>query len=597
MAVATTLSPTRLSVDKTGPDNGRHHSTNYRRIRWREYEPKIKTSPSGADPFVVWTPPVTPGNTTDQEKLTKSRIKYRTSSLEPVSFKRQPVQRLSIPSPLSPLPCNATRADPFTNLPIKRTRCVEQSLDYFVTICHGLHGENSSADHNAHLSLLLPFTFQHAVLFESLIAVCRASVLVSLGQSAFEDKAFIHHRGQAMAGLNSRLGSKRRTDDAALLTAVLLMTLEYLIGNTEGVMMHSKGLHQMLRVRGNRPVDDESELSSPWATFVETGLVAYKALGSFVTGEAPDLPYSSMGFAGETFEELDLMRPLSYPQKPFSDGFCIILARLPAGFSAFCLTRDVSEQMVNIIASIHGALQTRSTNDSALPLPSPLTSPMDPAGNEHIRRQMVIQNLLSALQRMSLMKPQQFEIYISFGLVAFLHQFRRLAPLNLFCDPILREFVTILPQHSKPSSPEEQHALIWTSMSVAGVLALRIAPLPDSHTVMDRALDLYPEARQWEPLEKILQTFFWTPEIGCHWRKIWDVAMARREKLLSRGSTADVAADYLVETVQPPSTDWIQPPATDWIQDHIKGAPRHMREMGQALGICPFRPLPREKHG
>ncbi|RVX66253.1 hypothetical protein B0A52_10180 [Exophiala mesophila] len=591
MAVATTLSPTKLSVDKTDPDAGRHHPKNYRRIRWREYEPKNKISPSGADPFVVWTPPVTPGNTTDQKKSTKSRTKCRKSSLEPASFKHQSVQRLSIPSPLSPLPCNATRADPFTNLPIKRTRCVEQCLDYFVTICHGLHGKNSSADHNAHLSLLLPFTLQHAVLFESLVAVCRASVLVSLGQSALEDKAFIHHRGQAMAGLNSRLGSKRPTDDAALLTAVLLMTLEYLIGNTGGVMMHSKGLHQMLRLRGNRPVDDECELSSPWATFVETGLVAYKALGSFVTGEAPDLPYSSMGFAGETFEELDLMRPLSYPKKPLSDGFCIILARLPAGFSAFCLTKDVSEQMINIIASIHGALQTTSTNDSAPPLPFPLpvTSPMDPAENEHIRRQMVIQNLLSALQRMSLMKPQQFEIYISFGLVAFLHQFRRLAPLNIFCDPILREFVTTLPQHSKPSSPEEQHALIWTSMSVAGVLALRIVPLPDSHTVMDRVLDLYPEARQWDQLEKILQMFFWTPEIGRHWRKIWDVAMARREKLLSRGSTADVAADDLVETVQPPSTDWIQ--------DHIKGAPRHMREMGQALGLCPFRPLPREKHG
>lgn len=389
-----------------------------------------------------------------------------------------------------------------------------------------------------------------------------------------------------MAGLNSRLGSKRSTDDAAMLTAVLLMTLEYLIGNTYGVMMHSKGLHQMLKVRGGRPVDEESGLSSPWVTFVETGLVAYKALGSFVTGEAPDLPHCSMGFAGETFEELNLMRPLSYPQKPFSDSFCIILARLPPGFSAFCLTRGTSEQMIKIMASIHGAIQTFPSTSKDSALNRPITSPMDPAENEQTRRHMVIQNLLSALQRMSLMKPRQSEIYLSFGLVAFLHQLRRLSPLNLFCDPMLREFVTSVPMHSKPTSQEEQRALIWTSISVAGALALRIVPIPDSHTVMDHALEMYPEARQWDGLETILKMFFWTPEIGDHWRKVWETAMARREKLLLRGITADEVG--LVETVQP---------STDWIQDHIRGAPREMREMGQALGICPFRPLPKEKRG
>ncbi|KEF63417.1 uncharacterized protein A1O9_01395, partial [Exophiala aquamarina CBS 119918] len=435
---------------------------------------------------------------------------------------------------LQPLPCNGTRDDPFTTLPIQRTKCVVETLDYFVAMCKGIEYSHSVAPNtrNPHLMLLLPYALEHPILFESIIAVCRASVLLSRGKSAFEDPAFIQHRGNVLSALNIKLQSDSCTDDAALLTVTMLMTLEYLTGNHYGVHMHCRGLDKMIQLRGPLSENSDPDADSDWMRFVKTGLTGYKALGSFVTGQPPNIPSSSLGFASETFEALSLDKPLYYPENPFSEHLCIVLSRLPSGFSELSLISRVSEQMINTLASISAAKTQYdlSADTSRSPASGFFTSPESP----HDSQQMALQNLLSALQRLSLMSPSILETYLSFGLISFLFQLRRLAPLNLFYDPILRQFISILPHHSKPVTVQEQHVLIWASMSVAGSLGLRLVPMPGAHTILDHMFELYLESRKWSRLEKILCNFFWTQAILEHWKGVWETAMARRALLLKR---------------------------------------------------------------
>lgn len=458
-------------------------------------------------------------------------------------------------------------------------------MDYFVTICKAYNPETSLVPGpiNPHLSLLLPFALQHSILLESMVAVCRASILLSLGRPILEDRACIQHRGNAIAGLNTKIRSSECTDDAALLTVTMLMTLEYLTGNQRGVNMHCKGLDRMLQLRG--PISEDGD-ESDWKKFVTLGLTAYKALGSFMTGQPPEIPSDSFGYLKETFEELTLDKPLSYPGTPFSPDLCIILSRLPVGFSELCLKSQISVQMINILASISAAAATLSTKKGLLDevCASPVRDQQDHRQGE--RQQILIQTLLSSLQRMSLTSTLPVEHGLTYGLTSYVFQLRGLSPLNLFYDPILRNFILQLSFHSKPSTLEEQRCLIWTSITVAGALALRAVPMPGSHAVMEHALELYSEARDWSQLEKILRSFFWTEEIGAHWKGVWETAMQRRQIIVSRElrGAKELAVLDLPDVY------------SEAVLEHIKGAPKAMREMSQAMGICPFRPrAPKEQ--
>ncbi|KAI1615262.1 hypothetical protein EDD36DRAFT_180104 [Exophiala viscosa] len=554
------------------------HSTQkrkgYKKIRWTgAYDPKAKSS-RGNDPFVQWRPPGSKESEVNEPKTITLRQEPKQSD------EANPSLRVIAASPLQPLPSNGTRVDPFLCLPVKATDSVRNSMDYFVMICKGMSKETTIlAGPNAHLSLLLPFALEHAILFESMMAVCRASVLLSLGRPAFEDSAFIQHRGNAIAGLNKALRSTKCGDDASLLTVTMLMTLEYLVGDHRSVHMHCQGLEKMLQLRKQFPEEEED---TDWSKFVKLGLMAYKALGSFVTGQPPDIPSDSPGFLKETFEDLALDKPLSYPEPPFSTDLCIILSRLPSGFSELCLKSRISVQMINLLASVSGAatlLTTKTLLDGVYLSPPAEDSPY---GEEN--RQVMIQTLLSSLQRMSLTTTVPVEHNLTSGLLAYAFQLRSLSQLTLFYDPLLQNFVTTLPYHLKPSTPEEQHGLIWASIAAAGALALRAVPFPGAHTVMDHALELYPQARTWSRLEVILRRFFWTNEILAHWKTVWEMAMKRRQHLLRREKGN-------IQALAPMQSEWSDLDH-EAISNHIKGAPRAMREMSQAMGICPFRPRP-----
>ncbi|KIW12872.1 hypothetical protein PV08_08059 [Exophiala spinifera] len=547
----------------------------YKKIRWKKYDPKKRRLEGPGNQFVLWTPPLPPtgqSDAEDTEPSPSSGFKIETASSG---------QRATIASPLQPLPLNGTRVDPFMCLPIKATDCVRDTIDYFITICSDVaEGSVVPGPVNPHLSLLLPYALKHSTLLESMIAVCRASILLSLDRPALEDPAFIQHRGNAIAGLNTKIRTNHCTDDDALLTVTMLMTLEYLMGNHYAVRMHCEGLEKMLELRG--PLG-EGEEETDWAKFVRHGLSSYKALGSFVTGRPPDIPSDSIGYLKETFEELSLDQPLAYLEPPFDPDLCTMLSRLPAGFSEVCLKCRISVQMINLLGAIAGATTLLDTK-SAVESVSTSTS-TDACVLDSQRQRSMTQALLSSLQRMSLTSVVPIELNLTCGLLAYMFQLRSLAPVNLFYDPILRRFIDTLPAQPKPSFLEEQHSLIWVSMAAAGSLALRVAPMPSSHAVMDHILDLYPETRDWSRLHKILRGFFWTNEIGAHWKTVWQAAMQRREFLLRRNQDAKVHPHMV--TAQMPELN------SEAVRRHIEGAPRAVREMGEAMGICPFH----RKHG
>lgn len=559
----------------------------YRKIRWKKYDPGKKSPSSSADQFVQWQPP-----DSNQDAARDDLRQRKPKKLEDPP----PSKAMVVVSPVQPLPCSGTRVDPFLALPIKATETVQDTMDYFVTICKGVNAENMTVRGpiNPHLSLLLPFALQNGILFEAMIAVCRASILLSLGRPIWDDQAFVHHRGSTITALNSRLKTKDATDDASLLTVTMLMTLEYLSENQAGVLMHCKGLEKMIELRGPMP---EGEDESDWTKFVKLGLTAYKALGSFVTGQPPEIPRHSIGYLTETFQELQLDQPLSYPETPFSPDLCIVLSRLSSGFSELCLKSQVSVQMINLIASISAAstLMNTETNyhsllDGTWDLESHDQGLLTPPDDEN-RQHIMIQTILSSLQRMALTTTQPIESLLTSGLLGYLFQLRGLTPVNLFYDPILRKFITTLPFHTRPAAVHEQTCLIWCSIAIAGTLALRTVPMPESHTVMDHALDLYPEARSWPRLERILRSYFWTDTIGAHWKRVWQNAMDRRQFLLRRSQRTEIDASEIVTDeaeLEPP--DMQSEALREHIRQHMSGAPRSMMELTQAMGLCPFRP-------
>ncbi|OAP64603.1 hypothetical protein AYL99_00575 [Fonsecaea erecta] len=588
------------ATNKSRISSGRNHG--YRKIRWKKYDPSKKSPNSASDQFVQWQPPDI-ARDEDQEDNIQRKSKPSDTRQNPQA------KALAYISPLEPLPLNGTREDPFLVLPIKSTDTVKDTLDYFITICKGFNNAKSVVPGpvNPHLSLLLPYALKHTFLFESIISVCRASILISLGKPMWEDYAFVHYRGNAIAGLNERLKSTEATDDAALLTVTMLMTLEYLSGNQRGVVMHCNGLEKMLELRG--PLSDDKS-DSNWLKFIKHGLIAYKALGSFVTGQPPELPRDSVGYLRETFQELHLDQPLSYPEPPFPPDLCIILSRLPTGLSELCVASRISVQMIKLLASISAATTLLATEtvsyenllDRTWTPPSELPLP-DSSQYDEEWKQTMIQTILFSLQRMSLTSTCPVEHNLTMGLLAYIFQLRGLTAVNLFYDPILRRFINALPTHARPASLQEQNSLVWCSIAVAGALALRVVPMPNSHLVMEHVLDLYPQARQWPRLERLLRTFFYTKEIGAHWKRVWQSAMKRWEQQKKRyiyantENSANTEAEPNEEHIQ-----WFQNPLDfeDFdmnseairahVRQHMAGAPKTVLDMSQAMGLCPFRP-------
>ncbi|RMD41713.1 hypothetical protein DV735_g3388, partial [Chaetothyriales sp. CBS 134920] len=456
----------------------------------------------------------------------KSKANGQTSSLHSTNVLsiKALENRYRWPSPLTKLPVNGTRQDPFINLPIKATGCVPATLDYFITVvspqelAQSGNVDDSALDH--HLSMLFPFMLQSVCLFHSVIALCRGAILISLGRFPLDDRSVLYHRYEALTLLRASLNAESCDSDANLLTITMLLTLEYLSDNVHGVVSHLGGLRQLTGMR-----TDLNDTSTPWRAFVKRGLDAYESLGSFMAGNPMDaVEQDCQGVVVKAFAGICLDGELTYPGVPFDVSFCSVLARLPSGFLNTCLTTRVSRQTVDVLAAVAEVSKQYEREDIC---DSRLA--MEP----HV--------MFSALHRLSSKKAAPMESYISLGLMAWALQLCNLKPTTMFHDPPLRAFIRLISTHEMPESVQEQACLCWISMAVAGALNLRNVRMPGTYLVLERLLAMYPLSRKWETLEPVLKSFFWSPAIGAHWKKCWLDGMERRAIVQARKQEPEIS--------------------------------------------------------
>jgi hypothetical protein len=85
-----------------------------------------------------------------------------------------------------------------------------------------------SKDHpSPYVSLVFPYALQHAVLFESIVALSRATSQLQLGTFSQHDRAFVYHHGNAKSALQTRINSSATcSDDLTVLTIACLSTID-----------------------------------------------------------------------------------------------------------------------------------------------------------------------------------------------------------------------------------------------------------------------------------------------------------------------------------------------------------------------------------
>ncbi|KAJ9650061.1 hypothetical protein H2198_010623, partial [Neophaeococcomyces mojaviensis] len=329
---------------------------------------------------------------------------------------------------------------------------------------------------------------QEPPLFDSMLATCQASILLSNGLSAFHDRFFVEHRGRAMAGLRGKL-ARSSIDTSALLSVAMLLTCDYIIGDLQAVLGHAKALHRISALRGPLPT------ATRWDRFVKAGVEAYKSIGYMTTGIVID-GYSDLSPLNH---QVDPFLPLEYPQPPCSAESCERWSQLPSGFSDLVLSCQVSTQLVEILLAIDGI---KEGTDSFL------------------ATQTQIHPIQSALHRFGQhMQATYLERCIAAGLLAYTFQYPRLQTLNLFHDPPMQGFIRLLSIPHRAATQAEQDALIWVFVVVEAVMASRASRLPGSKELYLQTMRKYRAMTKWsDGLEPILKRFFHTTQSLDQWR-------------------------------------------------------------------------------
>jgi hypothetical protein len=288
-----------------------------------------------------------------------------------------------------------------------------------------------------------------------------------------------------------------------------------------------------------------------------------------VTGEAPEVSDNSYAFIQELFAELSLGKPIIYPSLPFSQDLCTVLSRLPLGFSELCLSSKLSTQTMQVLVSLGATMAYCESREL-----------------DETKTNTKLQAMLSVLQRLSLMRISLNETYLIYGLLGYVFHLRRLRVLNLFHDPPLRTFIKLIPTQEKPDSEREQRVMIWASMAVAGALHLRTVRMPGTHLVLDRIFQLYPSTRNWESMQEVLKSFFWTTSIMDHWRKCHEGDM-HRFKQISRLTQAMPLVDLEGASETVDREDEIEQVDFEQLRLHTRGSPGAIMDTMQA-SQCPF---------
>lgn len=231
---------------------------------------------------------------------------------------------------------------------------------------------------------------------------------------------------------------------------------------------------------------------------------------------------------------------LSYPRHPFSTDVCNVLSSLPGGFCELALSGCLSIQCICILSSLSKKLQRHARGNS---------SSAEQTADTQIE--------LKALQHFYTLPKSPTEDYLVSGLICFCNQYPDRTTRNPFFNIALKCFNSALDARQKISGVWREDCLVWVTVVIAGALDICAEPLSSRHIILDSCLEDCERARDWNDLEKILRSFFWTDALGQHWKRCWEVAMNRRaNKSPSNASSANGSETYPASgySLSPPNT-------------------------------------------
>ncbi|KAK4942465.1 hypothetical protein LTR10_017761 [Elasticomyces elasticus] len=412
-------------------------------------------------------------------------------------------------------------AEPINNFPIPSEGCVPRMVKHYLEVWAPQHGRAFAFEGHPkpYQSLIFPYALERPILFETIVALSRASWLLQEGIPWSRDAALAYHRTNAFNALRLRLASAETcADDTTMTTIAALTTIDYILGFHEGAEKHVSAMKQIRSIR----TDLTGE--TPWQYFLLSTMKAYEALWSFV---------KDRNDAATSMSQLTIDSPLRnelpvYPSLPFDTKVCEALSKVSSTFNDMALAGELSIQMIDILANLSTITKTGDSPTSNL-----ISSPPSSPGARNLL------NIIADLQCISFMGTTPIEHLLCCGLIGCcfrLHYGDE--QIGEEYDEALQELEDTLGANGWPRSPQEQaklqkkhlECLIW--ISVAGASALELSKsYPAASTVLDNTLKKYPkETSRWNTVEKILRKFLWNDFLAESWQKCWQRAMDRRSK-------------------------------------------------------------------
>ncbi|OAL31404.1 hypothetical protein AYO22_00996 [Fonsecaea multimorphosa] len=420
----------------------------------------------------------------DKEESASNRRRKRKSPVEDEVFATRKAIRLPRFS------VNIFHSEPVNVYPIPNEGVVPRMVKYYLQVWAEQHGRALAFEGHPtpYRSLVFPYALEHAVLFEAMVALSRASWLLQEGIPWSKDSALAYHRANAFAALRLRLTSEVTcADDTTICTIAALTTIDYMLGVHEGAENHIKAMQQIRKIRTDLKGD------TPWQYFVISAMKAYDALWKFV---------KDRNEATTSMAQLSIDSPLRnelpvYPSLPFNIKVCEALSKVSTSFNDMAMAGEMSIQMIDILANLSS---TARGDGSATPTSSP---PSSPGGRNLL-------NTIADLRCLSVMATTSIEHKLCFGVIGtcFTLHFGD-GKIGEEFNETLQELEDTLIGNGKPRPQQEKaqkshrECLIWVAMAAAGALE-QSELLSAMSMVLDQTLDKYPEEAAHTALEKML---------------------------------------------------------------------------------------------
>ena len=203
-----------------------------------------------------------------------------------------------------------------------------------------------------------------------------------------------------------------------------------------------------------------------------------------------------------------------YANHPFPPDYTASLSRIPQGLSNLAVSSLLSMQCVRIIERIPS---------------SPQTSSRDSHGSA-VRSSAGMHSILTDLLKLTALSTTKMEHVLCHGLVAYCLPLQYGNPLPIGCTRTLQTSVDAYMKLNFRENEEklDGKCLLWIAIVIASSLDICADEDLRNAPVLERILNRFPQARNWDNVEKILRTFLWHEDLAPQWWTTWQSVMRRR---------------------------------------------------------------------